>query len=68
MKSKGKAIPTDVYDKDGNMLKIDFHDGKGDFIIQFVWDESEEQTSDNREAFRKWAYKWMQQQEWSIAT
>ena len=35
-----KAIPTDVYDKDGNMLRIDFHDGEGEFILQAVWDDN----------------------------
>jgi hypothetical protein len=66
MSSKGKAIPTDVYDKEGNMLRIDFHDGRGDFILQFLWDENDEQTSSKREHFRKWAYRWMKQQDWSV--
>jgi hypothetical protein len=66
MTSKGKAIPTDVYDEEGNLLRIDFHDGLGDFILQFLWDETDEQTSPNREAFRKWAYRWMKQNDWSI--
>ena len=64
--SKGKAIPTDVYDKDGNMLRIDFHDGKGEFILQFLWDPTDEQTSNNRELFRKWSYRWMKQQGWTV--
>jgi hypothetical protein len=51
-----KAIPTDVYDKEGNMTKIEFYDGEGDHIIDAVWDSSDEQTSENRSEFRKWAY------------
>ncbi len=66
MASKGKAIPTDVYNSDGHLLRIDFHDGRGDFILQFLWDDTYEQTSANREEFRKWAYKWMKQQEWNV--
>jgi len=61
-----KAIPTDVYDKDGNMLRIDFHDGEGEFILQAVWDDNDEQTSENRVKFREWAYKWMRNQDWMI--
>ena len=61
-----KAIPTDVYDKDGNMLRIDFHDGEGEFILQAVWDDNDEQTSENRVKFREWAYKWMRNQDWII--
>jgi len=50
------AIPVDVYDKDGNMTKIEFTDGEGDHIVDATWDERDEQTSENRVAFRKWAY------------
>ena len=56
MMENGKAIPVDVYDKDGNLLRIDFNNELGDFLIQAVWDERDEQTSKNREYFRKWAY------------
>jgi len=52
-----KAIPLDLYDKDGNMTGIEFNSPSGDFIIEAVWDERDEQTSENRDAFRKWAYK-----------
>jgi hypothetical protein len=64
--TKGKAIPTDVYDKEGNMTKIEFNDGKGEFILQFLWDERDDQTSENRTAFRKWAYRWMEDKGWNI--
>jgi hypothetical protein len=56
-----KAIPIDVYDKDGNMLRIEFNDGDGEHIIDAVWDESDEQTSENRTIFRKWAYNLIKQ-------
>jgi hypothetical protein len=51
------AIPTDQYDKDGNMLGIEFNDGEGKFIIFAEWDPTDEQTSEKRIAFREWAYK-----------
>ena len=52
-----QVIPTDVYDNNGNLLRVEFHNSKGEFEIQAEWDERDLQTSDNREAFRKWAYK-----------
>jgi len=52
-----KVIPTDVYDKDGNLLRLEFHNLEGEFEIQSEWDSNDEQTSENRESFRKWSYK-----------
>ena len=52
-----KAIPIDIYDKDGNMLRVEFHDAKGDFAFQALWDPRDEQTSENREEFRRYAYR-----------
>jgi hypothetical protein len=56
-----KTIPTDVYDKDGNMTKIEFHDGSGEHIVDVVWDPNDEQTSENHTKFRKWAYTMLEQ-------
>ena len=52
-----KVIPTDVYDKDGNLLRVEFHDHEGKHHLQADWDSRDEQTSENRDAFRKWAYQ-----------
>ena len=62
MKSKVKVIPTDVY-KNGDLHFIHFHDLEGKFIVQTEWDwvTPEEQTSKNREAFRKWSYRIVEQ-------
>jgi hypothetical protein len=51
------VIPTDVYDKDGNLLRIDFYNLEGEFVVQALWDENDEQTSENRIKFREWAYR-----------
>ena len=56
-----KTIPVDVYDKEGNLTKIEFSDGEGEHIVDVVWDETEEQTSENRTKFRKWAYTMLEQ-------
>lgn len=53
------AIPTDIYDKDGNMMCIEFNDAKGNFLVKADWDERDEQTSENRVKFREWAYKFV---------
>ena len=50
-----RAIPVDVYE-DGDLIRIEFADGSGEHILDAVWDESDEQTSENREKFRTWAY------------
>jgi hypothetical protein len=51
-----KAIPIDVYDKSGNFVRIEMFDGEGKHIFDAHWDETDEQTSKNREEFRRWAY------------
>ena len=51
-----EVIPVDVFDKDGNMLRIDFLSAKtGEFQFEAVWDINDEQTTENRIEFRKWA-------------
>ena len=56
-----RLIPTDIYDKDGNMLRIEFFDTDGEFVIQSVWDDQDPQDAEHREAFRKWSYKMVKQ-------
>jgi hypothetical protein len=51
-----RAITTDIYDKDGNLTKIEVTDGAGEFIIQSLWDPRDAQTHENRVEFRKWTY------------
>lgn len=60
------VIPTDVYDKDGNLTRIEFYNEAGEFEIQAEWDPRDEQTSENREAFRKWAYRIMAQKDFHV--
>jgi hypothetical protein len=55
------VIPTDVYDDEGNLKQIEFYNMAGSFVVQAVWDENEEQTSDNRVKFREWAYRMVEQ-------
>jgi len=55
-----KVIPVDVYDKDGNLTHINVQDASGEFVLQMVWDENDEQTNENRIAFREWAYDFLE--------
>jgi hypothetical protein len=56
-----RVIPTDIYDKEGNMLRIEFHDTDGEFVVQSVWDDKDPQDSEHRDFFRKWSYKMVSQ-------
>ena len=56
-----KAIPIDVYDSEGNMTKIEVQDGNGEHVLDFLWDPTDEQTSENRIKFREWVYKFLEQ-------
>jgi hypothetical protein len=55
-----RAIPIDVYDQDGNMTKIEVQDASGNHIADFVWDPTDEQTSENRIKFRQWCYDFLE--------
>jgi hypothetical protein len=61
-----RAIPVDVYDQDGNMLRIEFHDLEGTHIIDAQWDPTDEQTSENREVFRRWAYNFVRNKDYEV--
>lgn len=44
----------DVYDKEGNLVRVEVYKTNGDFAFQAVWDPTDEQVSEKREAFRRW--------------
>ena len=64
--SRGHAIPVDVYNKDGHLVKIEFSNGNGDHIVDALWDSRDEQTSENRIKFREWAYRLIDQQGYEV--
>lgn len=51
------AIPTEVLDKDGNLLAIEFYDELGGHLIDAVWDPADPQDAKHRAQFRTWAYQ-----------
>ena len=61
-----RAIPIDVYDKDGNMTKIEANDAEGNHITDFLWDPNDEQTSEKRIEFRKFAYRFLEQKGYEV--
>jgi hypothetical protein len=63
---KGVALPIDIYDSDGNMVRIEFTDSNGKHILDAMWDFSDAQTSENRTYFREWAYNFLANQGWEI--
>jgi hypothetical protein len=56
-----KVTTQDMYDKDGNLTHIEVLDEKGDFVMLILWDPTDEQTTKNRVAFRKWAHSHLKQ-------
>ena len=60
-----KVVLTEIYDSDENLIKIDVHDLEGQFVIQIVWDENDEQTFENRKAFREWANRQLKQRDYN---
>ena len=58
-----RVVPTEVLDKDGNLTRIEFNDkDTGEHVMDALWDPRDEQTSENRVHFRKWAYRQLEQQ------
>ena len=51
----------DIYNKEGELVRIEAYEPSGDFLMQFLWDERDEQTSDNRVEFRKWVTRQLKQ-------
>lgn len=55
-----RVTPIDIYEN-GNLVRIEFVSQAGDFEMQAIWDENDEQTPINRLEFRKWAYHMVRQ-------
>jgi hypothetical protein len=41
------------------MTKIEVNDPSGNHIADFLWDGHDEQTSEKRQEFRQWVYKFL---------
>jgi len=60
------VIPTDVYDEDGNMIRIEYYDTLGGHVLDVVWDKADEQTSENRVKLREWGSKFLKNKGYEV--
>jgi hypothetical protein len=51
----------DIYNKEGDLVKIEVFKESGEHLLDFLWDERDEQTSENRVEFRKWVNRHLKQ-------
>lgn len=49
----------DVFDDDGNLLRIEAYHDNGEHVADFLWDERDPQTRDSRVEFRKWVIRFL---------
>lgn len=56
-----KVLCIDIYDKEGNLVRIEAHTFTGEFLMQFLWDERDPQTSEKRQEFRRWVKRHLKQ-------
>lgn len=52
-----RARQLEIFDKDGNLTKIEVTLENGEHLFDVMWDPRDEQTHANRVEFRKWAYR-----------
>lgn len=62
------AVPADIYNKEGQLVKIEFTTPSGEHIVDAIWDDRDEQTSENRVKFREWAYRLIKQKDYEVKT
>jgi hypothetical protein len=57
-----KARQVEVFDQDGNLERIEITLENGKHLFDAQWDENDEQTEENRIAFREWTKRMVSQQ------
>jgi hypothetical protein len=63
------VIMTDVYDKNGNLTRVDFYSvPEMKFEFEAVWDENDDQSHENRQRFRIWAAEMAKKLEFNVLT
>lgn len=50
-----RARQKEIYDQDGNLLRIEVTLENGEHLFDVLWDPKEEQNEKNRLDFREWA-------------
>ena len=62
-----QAVMYDIYDKDGNMVRIEVTDNEGNHLFDALWDSNDEQTSDNRIAHRQFTKTMIKRKGYTVA-
>jgi hypothetical protein len=60
------VIPTEILDNEGNLQVIEFYDELGGHVLDAVWDPSDPQDHEHRQAFRNWAYNFLEGKGYNI--
>ena len=63
-----RAIPVEVFNKEGDLMRIEFYDLNGEHIVDAIWDQNDPQDSEHRVSFRSWAYKHLENKDYSVTT
>jgi hypothetical protein len=51
----------DIYNKEGELVRIEAYKESGEHLLDFLWDPRDEQTSEKRVEFRKWVTRHLKQ-------
>lgn len=52
-----RARQKEIFDDQGNLVKIEITLENGEHLFDVLWDERDEQTEENRIHFREWTKK-----------
>jgi len=61
-----RAIPSEIYDSEGNLQVIEFYDELGSHIIDAIWDPIDPQDNEYRIKFREWIYNFLKNQGYDV--
>lgn len=62
-----RVILQDIFDKDGNLKEIECLDpSNSQLVFVAIWDINDEQTRENRIAFREWVGKMVKRKGYSV--
>lgn len=60
-----KLIPTEIHEN-GDLIKIEYYDSEGEFVIEAVWDPTDPQDAEHRIKFRKWATQMLKRLDYEV--
>lgn len=60
------AHQIEIHNDVGHLLRIEFYDAEGEHVLDALWDDKDEQTTENRREFRTWAYKMLERKGYKV--